>query len=65
LAAKGHIEEATAQLAELEKLPSVEGDAGLNRIKDVLTVAVLDAKARIALAENKAEEAVGLLQDRT
>jgi tetratricopeptide (TPR) repeat protein len=53
LTAKGRIEEANAQLAELEKLPNVEGAAGLNRVKDVLAVAVLDAKARIALAQNK------------
>jgi tetratricopeptide (TPR) repeat protein len=63
LAAKGRVDDAKAQLAELEKLPSVEGDAGLNRVKDVLTVAVLNTKARIALAENRSEESVGLLRE--
>jgi len=63
LAAKGRIDDAKTQLAELEQLPSVEGDAGLNRVKDVLTVAVLNTKARIALAENRSEESVGLLRE--
>jgi Flp pilus assembly protein TadD len=40
-----------------------DGGAGLNRIKDVLAVAVLNAKARIALAEDKGDEAVGLLRE--
>jgi tetratricopeptide (TPR) repeat protein len=63
LAAKGRVDEAKARLAELEKLAEVEGDAGLNRVKDVLAVAVLDAKARIALAENRTDDAVGLLRE--
>ena len=37
--------------------------AGLNRIRDVLAVGVLDARARIALAENRVEEALGLLRE--
>ncbi len=63
LAAKGRVNDAKAQLAELEKLAAVDGGAGLNRIKDVLAVAVLNAKARIALAENKDDDAVGLLRE--
>ena len=63
LAAKGHIDEARAVLVELEKLATADGDAGLNRVKDVLAVAVLNAKARIALAENKGDNAISLLRE--
>jgi tetratricopeptide (TPR) repeat protein len=63
LAAKGRAEDAKALLAELEKVSALDGDAGLNRVKDVLAVAVLNAKARIALVENKGDEAVGLLRE--
>ncbi len=63
LAAKGRIDEARAVLVELEKLATADGDAGLNRVKEVLAVAVLNAKARIALAENKGDDAISLLRE--
>jgi myo-inositol catabolism protein IolC len=66
LAAKGRLDEARAVLADLEKQmadAAHDDGAGLNRVKDVLAVAVLAAKARIALAENKPGEAIGLLRD--
>ena len=63
LAAKGRVDDAKARVAELEKVSTLDGDAGLNRVKDVLVVAVLNAKARIGLAENKGDEAVGLLRE--
>jgi tetratricopeptide (TPR) repeat protein len=62
LAAKRHIDEARAALVELEKA-TVDGDAGLNRLEDVLAVAILDAKARIALAENNYDSAIGFLRE--
>lgn len=63
LAAKGRVDDAKTQFAELEKVSALDGDAGLNRVKDVLAVAVLNAKARIALVENKSDEAFGLLRE--
>jgi hypothetical protein len=66
LAAKGKVDAAKAELASLEKLAADathDDSAGLNRVKDVLAVAVLAAKARIALAENKNGEALGLLRE--
>ena len=63
LAAKGRVDDAKAQIAELEKVSALDGDAGLNRVQDVLAVAVLNAKSRIALAENKGDEAVDLLRE--
>ena len=63
LAAKGHTDEARAVLVELEKLATADGDAGLNRVKEVLAVAVLNAKARTALAENKGDNAISLLRE--
>jgi tetratricopeptide (TPR) repeat protein len=63
LAAKSRVDDAKATLAELEKTSAAEDAAGLNRIRDVLAVAVLDARARIALAENRVEEALGLLRE--
>jgi tetratricopeptide (TPR) repeat protein len=63
LAAKGRVEDAKASLAELEKASAGEDAAGLNRVRDVLAVAVLDAKARMALAESKVDEALGLLRE--
>ena len=44
-------------------MTDLEGDAGLNRVKDVLAVALLVGKARVALAENKTEDAISLLRD--
>src|SRR5215831_5690975 len=63
LAAKSRVDDAKATLAELEKTSAAEDAAGLNRIRDVLAVGVLDARARIALAENRVEEALGLLRE--
>lgn len=66
LAAKTRIDDAKTQLAELEKLAAAIGPddgAGLNRLQDVLTVAVLSARARIALAEGKENDAIGLLRE--
>jgi tetratricopeptide (TPR) repeat protein len=59
LAAKGRIDEAKTALKGLEE-PEV--DAG-NRIRNALEVAVLNAKARIAVAEGKNDEAIGMLRD--
>lgn len=64
LAAKGRVDEARARLAELARVADAvthDDSAGLNRVTDVLAVAVLCAKARIALAEDKAEEAITML----
>ena len=61
LAAKTRIDDAKTQLAELEKLAAAIGPddtAGLNRLQDVLAVAVLTARARIALAEGKENDAI-------
>ena len=66
LAAKGRVDEAKAELASLENLTedaTHDDSAGLNRLKDVLAVAVLAAKARIALAENKADAATSILRE--
>jgi tetratricopeptide (TPR) repeat protein len=66
LAAKGKGDAAKAERASLEKLAANaahDDSAGLNRVRDVLAVAVLAAKARIALAENKSGEALGLLRE--
>jgi tetratricopeptide (TPR) repeat protein len=63
LAAKGRIDEAKAQLAELEKAAAIGDNAGLNRLKDVLAVAVLTAKASIALAENNNNGAIAILRE--
>jgi tetratricopeptide (TPR) repeat protein len=66
LAAKGRVDEAREALTSLEKLraDAAHGDsAGLNVVKDVLEVAVLAAKARVALAEDKSDEAITILRD--
>jgi len=66
LAAKGRLAEATTKLAELDKLVEAAKDddsAGLNTAKDVLALASTCAKARIAMAENRREEAIGLLRE--
>jgi tetratricopeptide (TPR) repeat protein len=65
LAAKGRIEDAKTQLADLEKLAAALGPdegAGLNRLQDVLAVAILNARARITLAEGAEKDAIGLLR---
>jgi tetratricopeptide (TPR) repeat protein len=63
LAAKGRVDEARAPLAELEKLAVIDHNAGLNQLKDVLAVAVLTVKARLALAEGRNDEATGILRE--
>ena len=63
LAAKSRIDDAKTQLAELEKLAAALGPgdgAGLNRLQDVLAVAILTARARIALAEGAENDAIGV-----
>jgi tetratricopeptide (TPR) repeat protein len=62
LAAKDRTEEAKASLAELEKLAAAIAGENDN-VKEVLTIAVLASRARIALAENKDADAIGLLRD--
>jgi tetratricopeptide (TPR) repeat protein len=66
LAAQGKADEAKAELAKLVELSAEaahDDSAGLNRVKDVLAVAALAAQARIALAEKKNDEAIGLLRE--
>lgn len=66
LAAKGQADAAKAELAELEKLAAAtkpDDDAGLNKAVDVLAVAVLTAKARIADAEQRSGDAIALLTE--
>jgi hypothetical protein len=63
LAAKGRIDETRAPLAELEKLAVTDHNAGLNRLKDVLAVAVLAVRARIALTEGRDDEATAILRE--
>lgn len=55
-------------IAAAERLPgmmpaTLDDSAGLNRIKDVLAVAVLVARAGIALAQSKEDEAIGTLRE--
>jgi predicted Zn-dependent protease len=64
LAAKGQIDLAKARLTELEALAAAttaDEPAGLNSLKDVLTIAILTVQARIAAGENKLDEAIRLL----
>jgi hypothetical protein len=66
LAATGRVDEATAQLTELENLAAsvaAEGDAGLDRLKHVLAVAIPHVRSRIALAEGNADKAINLLRE--
>src|SRR6266566_3029628 len=65
LAEKGRPEDAKAVLAQLEKLAvatPADAPAGLNTAKDVLVVATLIAKARIARAEHKTGEAIAAFE---
>jgi tetratricopeptide (TPR) repeat protein len=65
-AAKGRVDDARAELTELEKLAAAttaDDGAGLNTAWDVFAVAVLVAKARIAEAESKTAEAIMLLTE--
>jgi tetratricopeptide (TPR) repeat protein len=65
-AAKGRIDEAAAELAELEKLAAAataDDSAGLNSAADVFAVANLVVKARIVSAEAKHDDAITLLSE--
>jgi tetratricopeptide (TPR) repeat protein len=67
-AAKGRIEEAKTDLQALEKInaaTTADDSAGLNAARDMFTVAVLVARARIAAAEGRSAEAIALLTDAT
>jgi tetratricopeptide (TPR) repeat protein len=63
LAAKGRIGEAKASALELERIQGAAGpddSAGLNSAKDVFAISLLVAKARIAVAEGRDAEAIGV-----
>ncbi|MET0307707.1 MAG: tetratricopeptide repeat protein [Sphingomonas sp.] len=63
-AAKGRIADATAELARTEQAVAAapaDAAAGMNVAKPLYAIAVLRAKARIALARRADAEAVGLL----
>jgi hypothetical protein len=65
LAARGQVEQAKRMLDDLEKLIAelpADALAGFNPTKDVLAVAALVARARIAEGQNEPEEAINLLQ---
>jgi tetratricopeptide (TPR) repeat protein len=66
LASKGRTPDAKAELAELEKIAAAmtaDDSAGLNAAGDVLAVAVLVGKARIADAEQRSGDAIALLTE--
>jgi tetratricopeptide (TPR) repeat protein len=66
LAAKGSVDAAKAEMAELEKLAAAattDDSAGLNSAEDVLAVAVLVGKARIAQAQQHDDEAIALMTE--
>jgi tetratricopeptide (TPR) repeat protein len=66
LAATSRLEEARIELAELEKHASAatpDDGAGLSPAPDVFAVAVLVAKARLAAAEARNDEAIALLTE--
>jgi tetratricopeptide (TPR) repeat protein len=68
LAAKGRVSDAKAELADLERRAAAVGandSAGLNNAADVLAVAMLVAKARIAQAEKQDGTAIALLTEAT
>jgi len=64
LAAKGRLEEAKAELQALETMDAAataDSAAGLNAAKDVYAVAILTAKARIAEAVGRRDDAIRYL----
>jgi tetratricopeptide (TPR) repeat protein len=66
LAAKGRTDDAKAELTELEKIAAAvtaDDSAGLNAAGDVLALAVLVAKARIADAQQHSTDAIALLTE--
>jgi tetratricopeptide (TPR) repeat protein len=68
LAAKARIEEAQTDLQALEKInaaATADDAAGLNAARDVFTVAVLVARARIAAAQDRSAETIALLTEAT
>jgi tetratricopeptide (TPR) repeat protein len=65
-AAKARLDEARAELEDLERLmagTTADDGAGLNTASDVFAVAVLVAKARIARAEKNTAQAIALLTE--
>jgi tetratricopeptide (TPR) repeat protein len=66
LAAMGSVDPAKAELAELEKLAAAataDDSAGLNSAADVLAVAVLVAKARIAQSQHDDKQTIAMLTE--
>jgi tetratricopeptide (TPR) repeat protein len=66
LAAKGRAGEARTRLGELEKLAAdaARSDAaGSGLLRELLPMAVLTVRARIAVAENKRDDAIGSLRE--
>jgi tetratricopeptide (TPR) repeat protein len=66
LAAKGRTEDAKVELTGLEKIAAAvtaDDSAGLNAAGDVLALAVLVAKARIADAQQRSIDAIALLTE--
>jgi tetratricopeptide (TPR) repeat protein len=66
LAAKGRVDDAKAELMELQRLVAAanpDDAAGLNSAADVFSVAVLVGKARIADAEQRGGDAITLLTE--
>jgi tetratricopeptide (TPR) repeat protein len=66
LASKGRVDEAKKVAAELEKLTGAvapDTPAGYNSAKDVLTVATLISKARVAAAEKDSDRAISLYRE--
>jgi tetratricopeptide (TPR) repeat protein len=63
LAAKGRVDEAKSELPKLEKLAASDGNGDFERVRAVLAVAVLNAKARITVAEGNKPAAIGLSRE--
>ncbi|HZP11398.1 MAG TPA: hypothetical protein VFB36_03125 [Nevskiaceae bacterium] len=66
LAATGKLDDARATIAQLDKLATdtpADYGAGFNSARDMFAIASQVAKARVAAAENKPDDAIALLQD--
>jgi hypothetical protein len=63
LAAKGRVDEAKSELPKLEKVAASDGNGDFERVKAVLAVAILNAKARITVAEGNKAAGIGLLRE--
>ena len=64
-AATGKLDEAIAEKTKLDAIATttpVDAPAGLNTVKDMITVASLVASARIATAQGKSDEAIAALR---